>query len=160
MSLALDTFRVPRVQKAAECLDSLGDVFQEGADDLSRQIAVIHQPLKQLGFAEIRVFDVRTKIGGQRVRAARAQKRFARTARGRQLGKPLIEQCRESCGRYRFRDVVVHAGREAFFAVVLQCMGGHGDDRNAGIQDTLACCTDGPSRFQSIHLGHLNVHEH
>ena len=48
---------------------------------------------------------------------------------------------------------------EAAFAVALQGVGGHGDDRGMGAGGRLAGA-DGGGRLEAVHLRHLHVHQH
>ncbi len=60
----------------------------------------------------------------------------------------------------RLGDVRIHAGGQAGFAVAAHGIGGHGDDAGPGpFGVVLLEFPDGPGGGESVHLGHLAVHQ-
>jgi hypothetical protein len=57
-----------------------------------------------------------------------------------------------------FLKISVHSGRKAMLAVTIQRMGSERNDRHMSAS-LLFLTTDFSGGFQSIHLGHLHVHE-
>ena len=60
--------------------------------------------------------------------------------------------------RNRLGDVVVHPRRQAPFPIAAHGMRGHRDDGNVRV-GTAFGGANGGRRFESVHLGHLHVHE-
>ena len=59
---------------------------------------------------------------------------------------------------HRFADEVVHAGVDASFAVSVQRLGGHRDDRRVSAGLAFAAAELG-GRLIPVHVGHLAVHQ-
>ena len=59
----------------------------------------------------------------------------------------------------RFGDVTIHARSQTTFLVRFHRMSGHGNDWNMGAADFLLG-SDCGGRFETVHLGHLDIHEY
>ena len=55
-------------------------------------------------------------------------------------------------------QVIVHAGREAEFAITLHGVGGERDDPGP-LMPVGKRLNDAPGGFEAVHLGHLHIHE-
>ncbi|MFM1941794.1 MAG: hypothetical protein RI897_776 [Verrucomicrobiota bacterium] len=75
--------------------------------------------------------------------------------------EPLVEDGVQFSGVDGFGEVVIHACAEAVFAVAVHGVGGHGDDGDGGWGGGrgVGGGADCPGGFESIHDGHLAVHE-
>jgi hypothetical protein len=57
----------------------------------------------------------------------------------------------------RFGDVIVHAGPQALFPILVEGIGGHGQD---GERAAAGQPADGRGGLQPVHDRHLDVHQH
>jgi hypothetical protein len=83
----------------------------------------------------------------------------AEAARGRcriVSGEPAEEHALQRLGRHRLGDEVVHAGCEAGGLVLVEGVGGHGQDGDVGVARQTA---DLPGRLEAVHDRHLHVHQ-
>ena len=109
----------------------------------------------------------RGEIAAGRVRRARrrrvsdARDSLPDHARGAWFGGGFAELAADRVGDFvhlhRLRDVVVHAGGDAEFAVALHRVGGERDD--FGLTFGREARADLPARFEAVHLRHLEIHQ-